>query len=311
MVVEALLEADFNVTILTRKGSSIAAGSIPAGVSAIKHVDYKSVDSLKAALVGQDAVVSALGTSVSSEQMPLAEAAVAPGSSIQRFIPSEFGINTRKTPGTAIEKMLGPKTRLVDFLDKAAAANPAFTWTALSTGLFFDWGLPRGLMDFDADTRTATIYDSGNARFGATNIGFIGRAVVAVLKAANDASSSSSSSSSTTPAGDKSQDKTANRYLEIASLFTTQNEVLAAAQALTPGETWTVTHVSSAEKQVEAEALMAKGETYAATLLLLFLWQYADGTDHAPDPTDPAFGNTVLGLEMEDPKVGIAAWLKK
>jgi hypothetical protein len=120
------------VTVLTRESSN---ASLPSGVS-VKKVDYKSVESIKPALEGQDAVVSVLGTFASGEQQPLADAAFEAG--VKRFIPSEFGINTRRARGTAMGKLIGTKIALVDDLIEKSKKNPSFTWTGISVGLFFD-----------------------------------------------------------------------------------------------------------------------------------------------------------------------------
>jgi hypothetical protein len=104
---------------------------------AVKKVDYDSTDSLKEAFKGQDAVVSAIATPAVQGQKTIIDAAVAAG--VKRFIPSEFGINTRITGGTAIGKILGGKVAVVDYLEEKAKANSHFSWTGISTGLFFDW----------------------------------------------------------------------------------------------------------------------------------------------------------------------------
>ncbi|CAK7225310.1 hypothetical protein SEUCBS140593_005861 [Sporothrix eucalyptigena] len=288
-IVNELVKSGFNVTVLSREGSTTTQ---PAGTT-VKHVDYKSVDSLKAAIAGQDAVVSVLGSFAIPEQIPLAQAAFAPGSTIKRFIPSEFGVNTRKTPGSAIGKILGAKTQLVDFLTEEANKNPNFKWTGISNGHFFDWGLSRGLFGLDREKRTAKIYDSGNERFQASNLPFVAKAVSAVLQKA-----------------DTPDDKTANQYFEIASFTPTQNEVLAAAEELTGGDKWTVNRVSSAEVQKVAEDKLSKGD-YSVFVDLLSVWQYADGAGHAPNLADPALGNNILGLGHQDVKESVAAWLKE
>jgi hypothetical protein len=100
-------------------------------------VDYTSFDSLKSAFDGQDAVVSVVATLAVPGQKTAVDAAVAAG--VKRFIPSEFGINTRKLEGKTIGKILASKIGIVDYLDEKAKENPSFTWTGLSTGLFFDW----------------------------------------------------------------------------------------------------------------------------------------------------------------------------
>ncbi len=120
------------MTALTRGDSG---KSFPDGV-AVKKVDYTSVDSLKEALAGQDAVVSTLGSFAIGSQQPLVDAAVAVG--VRRFLPSEFGINTRKAIGKPIGTILAAKIKTVDYLAEQAKAHPSFTWTGVSTGLFFD-----------------------------------------------------------------------------------------------------------------------------------------------------------------------------
>jgi hypothetical protein len=100
-------------------------------------VDYSSVDSLKSALSGQDAVVSTLaGVAVGQPQRNAIDAALAVG--VKRFIPSEFGINTRQARGTPIAQILAGKIATVDYLEELAAKNEGFTWTGVTTGLFFD-----------------------------------------------------------------------------------------------------------------------------------------------------------------------------
>lgn len=120
------------MTILSRSNPD----KVTSGV-AVKTINYDDPESLTKALTGQDAVVSAIGSaSVGAPQQKLADAAFAAG--VKRFIPSEFGINTRKLQGTKIGQIVGGKTKLVDDLQKKSEQNPSFTWTGVSNGLFFD-----------------------------------------------------------------------------------------------------------------------------------------------------------------------------
>lgn len=121
------------MTGVTRAAST---SKFPDGVP-VKRVDYGSSDALKAAFAGQDAVVSIVGFPGVAGQKLAVDAALAAG--VKRFIPSEFGINTRKVRGTTIGKILADKIAVVDYLQEKAEQNPGFTWTGLSTGLFFDW----------------------------------------------------------------------------------------------------------------------------------------------------------------------------
>lgn len=124
------------MTGITREGSTNSTPKFPDNL-AVKKVDYTSFDALKSAFDGQDAVVSVVATLAVAGQKVAIDAAVAAG--VKRFIPSEFGINTRKLEGKTIGKILAAKIGIVDYLDEKSKENPSFTWTGLSTGLFFDW----------------------------------------------------------------------------------------------------------------------------------------------------------------------------
>lgn len=85
----------------------------------------------------QDAVVSVIAGPAIRLQSSIIDAAIKAG--VKRFIPSEFGINTRSlVEGSGLAKILDGKIKSVDHLEAVAAANPNFTWTGLSTSLFFD-----------------------------------------------------------------------------------------------------------------------------------------------------------------------------
>src|ERR1700726_2267026 len=77
----------FNIKVLKRSGSK---SSLPAAMDVVE-VDFTSLDSLKSALAGQDAVVSAVGMRGLESQLLLVDAAASAG--VKRFIPSEFGSN--------------------------------------------------------------------------------------------------------------------------------------------------------------------------------------------------------------------------
>lgn len=121
---------------MTRSASTNSTPKFPDTLP-VKKVDYASFDELKDAFENHDAVVSVIGTQGVPAQKTAIDAALAAG--VKRFIPSEFGINTRKVRGTPIGKILAGKIGVVDYLEEVAKENEGFTWTGLSTGLFFDW----------------------------------------------------------------------------------------------------------------------------------------------------------------------------
>ncbi|KAK7753072.1 hypothetical protein SLS62_005022 [Diatrype stigma] len=275
-ILDELVKAGYKVTAFSRQDS---AATFPAEV-VVKKVDYASVESLKAALQGQDAVVSAIATIAIGNQNPLIDAAVEVG--VKRFIPSEFGVNTRLVEGTAIGKILQGKIKTVDYLDEKAKANPKFSWTGISSGLFFDWGLKYGSIGVNKGTKTAVIYDSGNELVQASNLSFIGKAVAAVLA---------------------NEEKTANKYLDIGSPLFTQNRVLDIVEKET-GEKWTVQQASTADEGKIGEEKLSKGD-FSAFSNLLRERVFKDGAGLAE-----VRGNELLGLKEESLEDTIKTWLK-
>ena len=136
-IIQELVSAGFTVTGITRESSTNSTPKFADGLD-VKKVDYSSHASLRDAFAGQDAVVSVVGnTGFGDVQRVAIDAALEAG--VQRFIPSEFGIHTRNAAGTTIGKLLSTKVATTDYLQQNADENPSFSWTGLSTGLFFDY----------------------------------------------------------------------------------------------------------------------------------------------------------------------------
>ncbi|KAI1822391.1 NAD(P)-binding protein [Xylaria intraflava] len=171
-ILEHLLKSGFRVTVLTRQDST---HRFPANV-AVKAVDYGSVESLAAALQGQDAVVSALGFGGFSKQLPLVEAAAK--ARVKRFIPSEFGANS-ENPKTSKLPIFADKAAVREALIKEAAKG-SLSYTFINTGPFFEMSLKSGL-SLDPVNKSVTLYDGGERPYSVTTLEGLGRAVVGTL----------------------------------------------------------------------------------------------------------------------------------
>ena len=154
---------------------------------------------------------------------------------MKRFIPSEFGSDTPNPKTRAIVPIFNAKTGTVDYLK---SKESAISWTSVITGPFFDWGLKVGFLGFNAQNKTATIVDSGNATFSTTNLGLIGEAVVKALENA---------------------EATKNQYVYVSGFQTNQNEILAAAEKIT-GEKWAVNKTTSKDLITKGNELLQKGD---------------------------------------------------
>ncbi|KAF9698479.1 hypothetical protein EKO04_003762 [Ascochyta lentis] len=228
-VLKAFLNSSFNTSVLSREGSS---STFPSGVNVLR-ANYESIDSLKQAFQGQDAVISIVGGSALGDQNKLIDAAVAAG--VKRFIPSEYGVDTTNPKVLAIAPFFQAKISTVDYLK---SKEDALSWTAVATGAFLDWGLKVGFLGLNSANKTATIFDSGNAKFSTTNLSTIGTALVKVLENA---------------------EATKNQRVYIGEFQVSQNEILAAAEKIT-GQKWTVNKVSAKDHIAAGNGLLQKGD---------------------------------------------------
>ncbi|CAF3500457.1 unnamed protein product [Fusarium graminearum] len=268
-VVESLLYSGFKVTAITRNESS---ATFPNEVI-VKRVDINSVDSIKAAVTGQDAVVSTATTMAAGGQKVIIDAVVA--ARVPRFIPSEFGVPSRQNRDKKIGKLLGAKVQNTDYLIELSKQYDWFSWTGLSNGLFLDSGLNSSYGFIDIRNRKFRMIDSGNEPFSATSLSFVGKAVAAILK---------------------KPEETANRYLNIAGVTTTQSEVLKIFEQVT-GDKFDVSHVSSTELERIGDEKIAKGD-FSAFGNYLEQFLFADDSGNALKGDENAI--RLLGLEEEN-----------
>ncbi|KAF5637665.1 2-hydroxyisoflavone reductase [Fusarium sp. NRRL 25303] len=267
-IVDSLLRAGFEITAITRNESS---ANFPDKLI-VKRVDITSVDSVKEALAGQDAVVSAAAAAAGSQKV-IIDAAIA--AKVPRFIPSEFGIPSRQNRDTKIIKIFGAKIQNTDYLIELAEKHDWFSWTGLSNGLFLDSGLKSERGFINIKDRKIRVTDSGNEPYSTTSLAFIAEAVVAILK---------------------KPEETKNKYLNIAGVTTTQNEVLRVVENLT-GDKFEVSHVTGAEQEKIGDEKVAKGE-FSAFKNYLEQFLFADGAGHALTGDENAIG--LLGLKEEN-----------
>ncbi|GKU05805.1 hypothetical protein FLAG1_09071 [Fusarium langsethiae] len=267
-VVDSLVNTGFEVTVITRNESS---ATFPDNVI-VKRVDITSVESIKDAITGQDAVVSTATTMASGGQKVIIDAVIA--ARVPRFIPSEFGVPSRQNRDKKIGKLLGAKVQNTDYLIELSKQHDWFSWTGLSNGLFLDSGLTNSYSFIDIRNRKFRMVDSGNELYSTTSLDFVGKAVAAILK---------------------KPEETANRYLNIAGVTTTQSEVLKIVEQVT-GDKFDVSHVSSVEIERIGDEKIANGD-FSAFGNYLEQFLFADGAGNALKGDENAI--RLLGLEEE------------
>jgi hypothetical protein len=118
------------------------------------------------------------------------------------------------------------------------------------------------------------VVDSGNEPYSTSSLSFVGKAVAAILK---------------------KPEETANRYLNIAGITTTQNEVLKIVEQVT-GDKFDVSHASSAEIEKIGDEKIVKGD-FSAFGNYLEQFLFADGAGNALKGDENAA--RLLGLDEE------------
>jgi hypothetical protein len=266
-ILKAFLDSpSFNTSVLSRESSS---ATFPSNVNVIR-ANYDSPDALKKAFEGQDVVISLLASTMTGDQNKFIDAAIAAG--VQRFIPSEFGSNTKDAQTRAIVPAFEAKFGTVNYLK---SKEKEISWTSIIPGPFFDWGLMVGFLGFSFSDKSATLFDDGTATFSATNLRTIGLTVVKALE---------------------NPEATKNQYVFVSGFQTTQKEILQVAEKIT-GDKWTVTNVSTKDLIKEAGEKIQKGD-YSGIYDQIKASGF--GADELCDLTPEGLWNEKLGLPKGD-----------
>ncbi|OJD18746.1 hypothetical protein AJ78_01283 [Emergomyces pasteurianus Ep9510] len=233
-IVSALLNSPhgYTVSTLSREQSSYIP---PAGVINIK-TDFTH-DSLVQALKGQDVVVSAIAGSAILEQIKIIDAAIEAG--VQRFIPSQFGSETRNNLSQARVPFFALKHQVQQYLQEK---QDKIEWTSFLTGPLLEETLKNGFLGFDIPNKTATLWDEryANNIFSTARLSLAADAVAQSLSPALSA-------------------KTANQIIAVRDATLSFAEILKALETAT-GSKWTLNHVDLDALAKQGLEKCAKGD---------------------------------------------------
>lgn len=232
--------AKFNIRVLKRAGS---ASKFPEGTDVVE-VDYNSLESLTAALQGQDLVISTLTTLAIDAQLKFIDAAIAAG--VSRFVPSEFGSNL-DVPSVRALPVFSQKVKIQDALIEKAKTSP-LSYTFVYNSAFLDWGLDHKFI-FDWSESKPIIIDGGDNEFSTTTLSSVGDALVGIAS---------------------HPDETKNRVVYIHDLVITQNKLLEIAKKVAPERPWAPIPVALDDLTAKSDQRLAQGlfdmETFAPYL---------------------------------------------
>ncbi|KAG8160838.1 hypothetical protein KVR01_009102 [Diaporthe batatas] len=224
-IYDALVNAGFEVTILTRASGAAAAADPESSNPRTRAVDYSSTESLIEALLGQDAVVSALAPAAWEHHLKLLDAAI--DAKVKHFIPSDY-TSLSTFPEVADIPYWKELATVQQYLrDKAGSAG--VKWTVLVSGPLLDCVL-NGYYMYNFGEQTALVTSDGDLQVSMTTGPYLGKAIAKVLSKSEELESGS---------------------IYLHEVVTTQNELLKMAEKLSERE-WPVQHV-------EADDTLQKG----------------------------------------------------
>ncbi|KLJ09125.1 hypothetical protein EMPG_15450 [Blastomyces silverae] len=229
LVLAEFLKSTFDITVLAREAST---STYPKNITIAKS-DF-SASSLTEIFKGQDALISIVGPSAFADQKKIVDAAIAAG--VKIFIPSEYGSDTRNPEVLKIAPILAGKRTLVEYLE---SQQDRITWTALIPGLFADWGITHGFLQYDIPSKSALVWDDGNVPVSMSTQPQVGRALVAILE---------------------NPSATANQYVYVSSYTVTANEMVTALEKAT-GSKWNVRKIDLEQSLSEAKENLSRGQT--------------------------------------------------
>ncbi|KAK9252679.1 NmrA-like family-domain-containing protein [Lipomyces tetrasporus] len=264
-VLKALVDANFQVTVLTR---SKKQGAFDASVKVVE-VDFTSVESLTAALKGIDGLVSTMAAAAIENQTVLIDAAIAAG--VKRFMPSEYGSCTT-SPKLEALPIYAPMFKIRQYLQEKAKAGK-LTWTVLACGAFLDF-LFGGPMLLDYANHKAILFDEGDNRISSTSLPNVGKAIVGIFK---------------------NFEATKNKIVRSSEVILTQNKLLRIAEGVRPDIKWETS-------KVQTSAVLKEGldELSAGDFSMPVIMKILKGTAFAGDIYGGAYDETdneLLGVK--------------
>lgn len=147
-------------------------------------------------------------------------------------------------------------------------------------------GLDFSGLGINIKDKTATVIDSGDEKWYASNLAQVGRAIAGILKHPKE---------------------TANKYLATASFNLSQNDLIRTVEELV-GTKLAVTRVKAVELQKEGEEKLAQGN-YMAFVDFLRVHNSADGAGNGLSEEQSA--NGVIELPYEDVRASVESWLRR
>ncbi|OGM47136.1 isoflavone reductase family protein [Aspergillus bombycis] len=239
----------FTVSILSRYSS---CASFPPQITVHRTSENYNEPELVDILRDQDAVVCTIATSKISQQKLIIDAATK--ARVKRFVPSEFGHDTRnEQAGEMAPFLFKTKKKIVEYL--RTKEKEGLSWTAFVTGPLFEMQptvenrAVQNFLGYSILKRQAMILNGGANHWSTTTLNTVALAVQNAMLA---------------------PERTANRYLFIESFRVSQNDILALLEYMS-GTPWDTIHCDAEEEKRLALESLSKGELRGMPALMRYV----------------------------------------
>ena len=270
-ILKALLDAGYEVTILSREGSTSTDSLASHPNQKIAKVNFEDVKSITAALEGIEGVVSNVASHALLSQKKIIDAAITAG--VKRFLPSEFGSDLSVEVNRSVPFNM-PKVEIREYLEEKSKNHPDFSYTAIASGPFFDWCLAVGLFG-DLKSHEATLWDGGETKVSTTTLPSVGKAVVGVFN---------------------NLEATKNKEIRIADTTITQKQIIDMVKEI-DGKEWTTKTGSTADAYQLALEEFKKPEPNMQLAVFNMLYRICFGDEYGTNMEDK-LDNDKVGLSL-------------
>jgi nucleoside-diphosphate-sugar epimerase len=155
-------DTDFNLTVLQRASSK---SRLPSHLKVITIQDSYPTDELTAAFKGQDVIVNCMTSLSVTDQFRMVDAAITAG--VQRYVPSEYGLNNMKPEARALNSVFGDKGRVQEYL-RAKADEGRIEWMSISCGMWLKWSMAHDFLGMHVREQRFVFWDDGTGYFSCT-----------------------------------------------------------------------------------------------------------------------------------------------
>ncbi|KAI1110173.1 NAD(P)-binding protein [Nemania sp. NC0429] len=277
-------DASFNLALLQRASSK---SRLPEHLKIITIADSYPTEDLLAAFQGQDVVVNCIAGLSVGDQFRMIDAAIT--AKVQRYLPSEFGLNNMNPEAQALNPVFGVKGKIQRYL-RAKSDEGLIEWMSVTNGIWLEWAVENGFMGWHFREKKFVLWGDGTGYFSCTTVPNTAAGLVQALKM---------------------REETKNQNIFLSDFATTQKQLLDAIERI-EGVRYKVESIDGEKVIAEKQEEVRRGIESAASIYPLIEGGFATGRygGHLEEEPGAVIMNERLGLPKKTLDEVVAAALR-